>query len=507
MPETTVSIDSVVLRVMQSSAGRAAGQRGELVAHRGFVRHLRRAQVVRRLVVDLADLGDERLEHRRGLHAVVAALEVDVVGLEPVLGANRGPERVVLGELLRRELGDSRPERVAEQQAESRPAADVRRNSRLFMEHDTLRSPHMRRFGVLASIAIVIGSLGLGPASADQGLDQMLSAYAAGDHAAVARTFARSVDFQKNRLSDQPPARAVARRVVADESGSAHRARQSIVDHRAGVHARAPRRQASDMSWHARRRRGRRPRMTRSNGAGTSSPSECSNDGSSAPRSCATSTRCRRRARSGRERVRVGSPDSVRARRRAGTALPADARDGPARSRPGRVRRRVRDAGGRASAPRSNACRSRCRIFEAAARNAETREEAQTRAGFAFFQLGRNADAREVARRRDAAAPIARSRTGTRCSAAVSRMRSASRSTPSAPIATRSRLFPNAHSASIGLALALFRLQRDDDAERRCGSVRRQSLNAVDPWENVLRSRRPLRGPTGSPSCEERRVQ
>jgi hypothetical protein len=98
---------------------RATGQRREPVARRRLVRHLSRPQVIGRLVVDVANLGDEGLEHRRGLHTVVAALEVDVVGLESVLRANRRPEGFVPGQLFRRQIRESRPDAVSEQEAKS----------------------------------------------------------------------------------------------------------------------------------------------------------------------------------------------------------------------------------------------------------------------------------------------------------------------------------------------------------------------------------------------------
>ena len=75
---------------------RTAGHGGELSRIAALVRHLPGAQVVRGLVVDLAHLRDERLEDRLRLHAVVAALEIDVVGLEAVLAADRQPRTLRL---------------------------------------------------------------------------------------------------------------------------------------------------------------------------------------------------------------------------------------------------------------------------------------------------------------------------------------------------------------------------------------------------------------------------
>jgi hypothetical protein len=90
---------------MHSSAGAQPAIAASSIAQCGFVRHLLGTQVVRRLVVHLAHARDECLEDRLRLHAVVAALEIDVVGLEAVLPADRQPERFVLGEAFDRHLG------------------------------------------------------------------------------------------------------------------------------------------------------------------------------------------------------------------------------------------------------------------------------------------------------------------------------------------------------------------------------------------------------------------
>ncbi len=116
---------------------RAAGDRGKLVANRGLVGHLRGAQVVGPLVVDLAHPGDECLEHGRGLDRVVAALEVDVVGFQPVLRADGAPERLVVGEAVGGKIGEPGPQRVAEQQAEAHAG---RRPEEVALVHES-RSP------------------------------------------------------------------------------------------------------------------------------------------------------------------------------------------------------------------------------------------------------------------------------------------------------------------------------------------------------------------------------
>jgi hypothetical protein len=121
-------------------------------------------------------------------------------------------------------------------------------------------------------------------------------------------------------------------------------------------------------------------------------------------------------------------------------------------------------------------------FFEGAASYAPAREEARTRAAFAMFQLGRNAEAQQAL---DAVNPgddrmlaywrgLFRGRVADALAAPVD----AERAYRDALVA-----FPDAHSASVGLALALFRLQRHDDAETTVNVVRQRSMRAVDPWD------------------------
>src|SRR5205085_12052272 len=91
----------------------------ELVPNGRFVWDLIGTEIVRRLVVDLADLGNEGLEYGLGLHAVVAAFKIDVVGLEAVLGADRGPKRFLLGHALSGHIGVLRPEPRTQQEAQA----------------------------------------------------------------------------------------------------------------------------------------------------------------------------------------------------------------------------------------------------------------------------------------------------------------------------------------------------------------------------------------------------
>jgi hypothetical protein len=79
--------------------GADAGHLREASTDTQLVVGLARAHVARRLDVDAPHVADERLEHGLGLHAVVAVLEVDVLGRELVLAADGAPEGFVLGEL------------------------------------------------------------------------------------------------------------------------------------------------------------------------------------------------------------------------------------------------------------------------------------------------------------------------------------------------------------------------------------------------------------------------
>jgi hypothetical protein len=133
---------------------RASRKRCELVPRRRLVRHLRRPQVVGCLVIDRANLVDEGLQHRRGLHAVVAALEVDVVRLEPVLGSNGRPERLVLSQSTDLDLGVSRPDAVAEQEAE---AGRARGPQELALVHRYPHSTATRRRLLPALVDITVG--------------------------------------------------------------------------------------------------------------------------------------------------------------------------------------------------------------------------------------------------------------------------------------------------------------------------------------------------------------
>ena len=78
--------------------GRATGHRGELRSHAKLVAHAHGPHVAGPLEIDGAHMVDERREHLFRLEAVVAVLEIDVVGLQLELRPDRRPELLVLGE-------------------------------------------------------------------------------------------------------------------------------------------------------------------------------------------------------------------------------------------------------------------------------------------------------------------------------------------------------------------------------------------------------------------------
>jgi len=125
------------------------------------------------------------------------------------------------------------------------------------------------------------------------------------------------------------------------------------------------------------------------------------------------------------------------------------------------------------------------RFLEGAAAREEVREEARTRAGFAAFQLGKNNEARAAL----AGASGSADRTLSywralflgRVSDALGADADAERAYQDAV-----RLFPDAQTARIGHALALFRLHRDDDADEAVLAARRVRAEGVDPWETYF---------------------
>jgi tetratricopeptide (TPR) repeat protein len=125
------------------------------------------------------------------------------------------------------------------------------------------------------------------------------------------------------------------------------------------------------------------------------------------------------------------------------------------------------------------------RYLESAAAREEVGEEARTRAGFAAFQLGKNDDARAAL----AGASGSADRTLAYWRALfLGRVSDALGADADAERAYREavRLFPEAQTARVGLALALFRQHRDDDADEAVLAARRVRADGVDPWETYF---------------------
>ena len=125
------------------------------------------------------------------------------------------------------------------------------------------------------------------------------------------------------------------------------------------------------------------------------------------------------------------------------------------------------------------------RFLENAAASDAVRDEARTRAGFAAFQLGRNDDARAALNgatgSADRTVAYWRALFLGRVSDALGADADAERAYREAV-----RLFPDAQTARIGLALALFRLHQDDDAGEAVLAARRVRADGVDPWETYF---------------------
>jgi hypothetical protein len=124
-------------------------------------------------------------------------------------------------------------------------------------------------------------------------------------------------------------------------------------------------------------------------------------------------------------------------------------------------------------------------MFEAAAEREDVRDEALTRAGFVAFQLGRNTEAKALLNtaRPGPDRPVVYWR-----SLFSGRVADALRADADAEMAYRAALaaYPEAQSARIGLALALFRMNRSDEADTAMRAARQVRDEAVDPWEGYF---------------------
>ena len=124
-------------------------------------------------------------------------------------------------------------------------------------------------------------------------------------------------------------------------------------------------------------------------------------------------------------------------------------------------------------------------MLEAAAEREEVRDEALTRAGFVAFQLGRATEAKALL---DSARPGSDRLVAYWRLLFNARVADALRADADAEMAYRAALaaYPEAQSARIGLALALFRMNRTDEADTAMRAARTVSDEAVDPWEGYF---------------------
>ena len=124
-------------------------------------------------------------------------------------------------------------------------------------------------------------------------------------------------------------------------------------------------------------------------------------------------------------------------------------------------------------------------MLEAAAEREEVRDEAFTRAGFVAFQLGRNPEAKALL---DSVRPGPDRSLAYWRSLFSGRVADALRADAAAETAYRAALaeYPEAHSARIGLALALFRQHRSDEADAAMRAARQVGDEAVDPWDGYF---------------------
>jgi tetratricopeptide (TPR) repeat protein len=343
-----------------------------------------------------------------------------------------------------------------------------------------------RRWLAAIGIPLFLMPAILVPAAApdQQGLDRMLAAYASGDHEVVTRTLARSRDFQKHDL-------LLNERHLEKWLGAWDRTKAAmlaeIVD-RASIIALAYGRVVLAV--------GQRYVLNRPSPPGASPADDAIERrwhliavGSLQRRSLADPTGRYLEALQARRHL----PESAAVwdpRLDLGGAIGQEQRCRllHATARHDRVLAELEGAAATPTAERQAAIecvRAALSLFEKAAVNADTRDEALTRAGFALLQLGRNEEAQKAP---EDANPGADRTLAYWRALFRGRVADALGADMDSERAYREALanFPDAHSASVGLALALFRLRRDDDAEAAAGAVRKRSITAVDPWDSYL---------------------
>jgi tetratricopeptide (TPR) repeat protein len=335
-----------------------------------------------------------------------------------------------------------------------------------------------RRIAAVVTLAVVCAAAALTPARLDAqlGLDQVLAAYAAGDYQAVARSFGRSQDLQAIRPLDQarmirwlgawqrpkaafflellnissaiapaytPTMLSVGQLYVLTRTGSAHSTEDAEFErlwHRIAIAVLQRRYFVDTVEQHIDALRGAR--------VGTGTPWDARLD---LARAVAQEQRCW----GNRPSLRYSSADSALT---PGAGVPR-----------------------RESEHASRCLEEAARRFEVAAGVGEQQAEARVRAGWVLHQLGRHAEARrslesaDVAEDSDLAFWLHLFRA--RVHDALDRDADAERE-----YRTALETHPDAQSAGVGLALLLFRLHRDVEADEAAWVVRRRAGTGTDPW-------------------------
>ena len=329
-------------------------------------------------------------------------------------------------------------------------------------------------------VVCLLGSPLSGSTFQQQRLDAEYAAYVGGDHAAVERLFPRSDDFGRYRLFDEKRIERWLGAWTTDKAAFL----LEVMD-RAGTMAPA--------YLPSLARAGQRYIVRRPNAPGTS------------PREDEFERRYHVITLGILQRAMLGEHivpyiDALRTRR----PLPAsaaviDPRVALARGIGQELRCRLlhaharhdrvlADLEGKAATPPAerqmaiDCMKSALNWLETAAERAEVRDEALTRAGFSAFQLGQNAEAKEALDQSkgsgDSTLTYWRDLFRGRVADAMGDDAEAERAYRGALVASR-----EAHSARIGLALALFRLKKDDEAQDAARAVREVKPDAIDPWD------------------------
>jgi hypothetical protein len=338
---------------------------------------------------------------------------------------------------------------------------------------------------VTASVAAcaVVSCVLLGSAAGQQGLDPVLAEYARGDHDVVARAFAQSNDFRKHDLFDR---KKVEKWLGAWSPDKTAFMAELVVRASAVAPAYIPNLAAT----------GQRYVLSRPSQPGAVPPED---DLERRWHLIALGVMQRHVL----PKFLLQYVDGLRARR----VLPAvaavwdsriDLAGGIAHEQQCRLLnatarddRVLADLEGAAATPlvqrreATDCMRTALTMLEAAAEREEVRDEARTRAGFVAFQLGRATEAKALL---DSARPGPDRYVAYWRALFTARVAEALRADADAEIGYRVALaaYPEAQSARIGLALALFRLNRPDEADTAMRAARQVGDEAVDPWRDYF---------------------